>query len=155
MNDATIINQIISIVHRNNYTDIIINHNDNFTNLENTNILHDINNNINSENNNITYSITLRFIQNIFRYYNARGINELDNFLNNTDSNNYLQTYENNVLNRNIIISNSAIRNMDENNARVSNIINNEGWNRGIQAMFQDENTGNQLSYSEMRARFG
>jgi len=131
MNDATIINQIISIVYRNNYTNLIINHNDNFTNLENTNILHDINN-INSQNNNITYSIVLRFIKNIFRYYNTMGGNELDNFLNNTDSNNYLQTYENSINNRNITISNSAIQNMDENNARLSNIINNEGWNRGI-----------------------
>ena len=44
---------------------------------------------------------------------------------------------------------------MDESNKQATNVMANEGMAAAVKHMFTDQDTGRQLTYGEMRARFG
>ena len=44
---------------------------------------------------------------------------------------------------------------MDDNNKKALNVMATEGADAAIKYMFTDQETGRQLSYSEMRSRYG
>ena len=46
-------------------------------------------------------------------------------------------------------------KNMDEDNKKALNVMKTEGIDGAVKHMFTDQKTGRQLSYSEMRMRYG
>jgi hypothetical protein len=44
---------------------------------------------------------------------------------------------------------------MDDHNKKAAKVLQNEGMDAAIKHMFTDQETGRQLSYGEMRARYG
>tara|TARA_B110000908_G_C9920868_1_gene299617 strand:+ start:282 stop:521 length:240 start_codon:yes stop_codon:yes gene_type:complete len=46
-------------------------------------------------------------------------------------------------------------KNMDEDNKKALNVMKTEGADAAVKHMFTDQETGQQLSYSEMRMRYG
>jgi hypothetical protein len=46
-------------------------------------------------------------------------------------------------------------KNMDEDNKKALNVMKTEGMDAAVKHMFTDQETGQQLSYSEMRMRYG
>jgi len=46
-------------------------------------------------------------------------------------------------------------KNMDEDNKKALNVMKTEGVDAAVKHMFTDQETGRQLSYSEMRMRYG
>ena len=46
-------------------------------------------------------------------------------------------------------------KNMDEDNKKALNVMKTEGMDAAVKHMFTDQETGRQLSYSEMRMRYG
>jgi len=46
-------------------------------------------------------------------------------------------------------------KNMDKDNKKALNVMKTEGMDAAVKHMFTDQETGRQLSYSEMRMRYG
>ena len=46
-------------------------------------------------------------------------------------------------------------KNIDEDNKKALNVMKTEGMDAAVKHMFTDQETGRQLSYSEMRMRYG